>query len=46
MEMIDIITNHNMRKYLLKTNYCDTIDTLVTKKFKYIDNIDLSLEEV
>ena len=46
MEMIGIITDYNMRKYLLKTNSCDTIDILVTKKFEYIDNIYLSLEEV
>jgi len=46
MTIIGIITDHNIRNYLLKTNSCNTIDILITKKYKYIDNIDLSLEEV
>ena len=46
MTIIGIITDYDIRNYLLKTNSCDTIDILISKKFKYINNIDLSLKEV
>ena len=46
MTIIGIITDYDIRNYLLKTNSCDTIDVFISKKFKYINNIDLSLKEV
>ena len=43
MTLIGIITDHNIRKILLKRNNLENIDTIVTKNPFTIDNLDLSL---
>ena len=46
MTIIGLITDHNIRKFLLDGNNVENIEDIITKNPKYIDNLELLLSDI
>ena len=46
MELKGIITDHNIRKYILNKNNLNCIENIYTKNPKYIDNLEMSILDI
>jgi len=46
MELKGIITDHNIRKYILNKNNLNCIENIYTKNPKYINNLEMSILDI